>query len=150
MVQAQELLANLQQSETRYAGLLAKLEESETLFADLPVAVALRYFADFDAVATNPRAAEKFDAHVQEQVSSALGILKTAGKNFAHLKLSESRDSRSKSMELTTLNFCSASYLSSARQCDCGGSAEKSDKGRRRQRHSHPCSAFARACRNGQ
>jgi hypothetical protein len=149
MVQAQELLANLQESESRYAGLLAKLEESETRFADLPVAVALRYDADFDAVATNPGAAEKFDADVQEQVSSALGITKSAGKIFSHLKLSESRD-RSISMELTTLNFCSASYVSSARQCDCGGSAEKGDKGRRRQRPSHPCSAFARARRNGQ
>ena len=56
-----------------------QLEDSETRYADLPVAVALRYDADFDAVATNPGAAEKFDAHVQEQVSSALGILKTAG-----------------------------------------------------------------------
>ena len=91
MVQAQELLANFQESENRYAGLLAKLEEIETRFADLPVAVALRYDADFDAVATNPGAAEKFDAHVQEQVSSALGIPKTAGKNFSHLKLSEMR-----------------------------------------------------------
>ena len=81
----------MQESETRYAGLLAKLEEIETRFADLPVAVALRYDADFDAVATNPRTAEKFDAHVQEQVSSALGIPKTAGKNFSHLKLSEMR-----------------------------------------------------------
>ena len=150
MVQAQELLANLQESETRYAGLLAKLEESETRFADLPVAVALRYDADFDAVATNPGAAQKFDAHVQEQVSSALGIPRTAGKNFSHRKLFESRDSRSTSMELTTHNFCSASYVSSARQCDCGGSAEKGDKGRRRQRPSHPCPAFARARRNGQ
>ena len=88
MVQAQELLANLQESETRYAGLVAKLEESETRFADLPVAVALRYDADFDAVATNPGAAEKFDAHVQEQVSSALGIPKTAGKKFSDLKVS--------------------------------------------------------------
>ena len=53
--------------------------------------VALKYDADFDVVATNPEAAAKFDAHVQEQVSSALGIPKTAGKNFSHLKLSEMR-----------------------------------------------------------
>jgi hypothetical protein len=56
-----------------------QLEDSETRYADLPVAVALRYDADFDAVATTPEASEKFDAHVHEQVSSALGILKTAG-----------------------------------------------------------------------
>ena len=50
------------------------------------MAVALKYDADFDAVATNPEAAAKFDAHVQEQVSSALSIPKTAGKKFSDLK----------------------------------------------------------------
>ena len=136
MGQAQERFANLHEIETRYA--------------NLPVAVALKYDADFDAVATNLEAAAKFDAHVQEQVSSALGIPKTAGKNFSHRKLSESRDSRSTPMELTTQNFCSASYVSSARQCDCGSSAEKGDKSGRRQRPSHPCSACAGAGRKTQ
>ena len=74
MVQAQERLAKLQETESRYA--------------DLPVAVALRYDADFDVVATSPEAADIFDAHVQEQVSSALGIPKTAGKKFSDLKVS--------------------------------------------------------------
>ena len=123
------------QAQERFA---IELEESETRYANLPVAVALKYDADFDAVATNPEAAAKFDAHVQEQVSSALGIPKTAGKKFSDLKLSESRDSRSTPMELTTQNFCSASHVSSARQCDCGSSAEKGDKAGRRQRPSHP------------
>jgi hypothetical protein len=50
--------------------------------------VALKYESDFDALATNPEAAAKFDAHVQEQVSSALGIPKTAGKKFSDLKFS--------------------------------------------------------------
>ena len=148
MGQAQERFANLHEIETRYA--------------NLPVAVALKYDADFDAVATNLEAAAKFDAHVQEQVSSALGIPKTAGKKFSDLKLSESRDSRSTPMELTTQNFCSASYVSSARQCDCGSSAEKGDNAGGRQQPfqtrshgatswpSHPCSACARAGRNGQ
>ena len=148
MGQAQERFANLHEIETRYA--------------NLPVAVALKYDADFDAVATNLEAAAKFDAHVQEQVSSALGIPKTAGKKFSDLKLSESRDSRSTPMELTTQNFCSASYVSSARQCDCGSSAENGDKAGGRQQPfqtrshgatswpSHPCSACARAGRNGQ
>ena len=64
------------------------LEEIETRYANLPVAVALQYESDFDALATNPEAAAKFDAHVQEQVSSALGIPKTAGKKFSDLKFS--------------------------------------------------------------
>ncbi len=75
MVQAQERFAK-------------QLEESETRYANLPVAVALKYESDFDALATNPEAAAKFDAHVQEQVSSALGIPKTAGKKFSDLKFS--------------------------------------------------------------
>ena len=73
------------QAQERFA---IELEESETRYANLPVAVALKYDADFDAVATNLEAAAKFDAHVQEQVSSALGIPKTAGKKFSDLKLS--------------------------------------------------------------
>ena len=81
MVQAQERLVNREVSESRYA--------------DLPIAVALRYDADFDDFARTLEAAEKFDAHVQEQVSSSLGIPTRAGKNFSDLKLSERRDSRS-------------------------------------------------------
>ena len=129
---------------------LVKLQATESRFADLPVAVALRYDADFDAVSTSPEAADIFDAHVQEQVSSALGIPKTAGKKFLDLNLYESRDSRSIPMELTTQNFCSASYVPSARQCDCGSSAEKGDKAGRRQRPSHPSSACAGAGRKTQ
>ena len=128
---------------------LVKREESESRYADFPIAVTLKYDADFDDFATTLQAAEKFDAHVQKQVSSSLGIPKTAGKNFSDINLSGSRDSRSIPMELTTQNFCSASYVSSARQCHCGGSAEKGDKAGRRQRL-RPAPACAGAGRKNQ
>ena len=151
-----QLALELVIKETELSRLQEQQKESDTQYGyirawlDHPVAVALTYDADFDEVAANPEAADQFNAQVHEQVSAALGIPKTAGKKFSDLKLSESRDSRSISVELTTGNFCSASYLLSARQGDCGGSAEKGDKARRRQRPSPPCSACARAGRNGQ
>jgi hypothetical protein len=53
---------------------LSQWQKYEEDFSNLPIALALKYPADFDAVLSSPEATAQFDAHVQRQVSSALGI----------------------------------------------------------------------------
>jgi hypothetical protein len=82
-----EIVKSEQQQEAQALAqqqLTEKYEDSESRYKDLPVAVAVKYDLDFDETHSNPEATSKFDLHVQEQVSSALGIPFTAVQVMCH------------------------------------------------------------------
>lgn len=82
-----EIVKSKQQKEAQAFAqqeLTEKFEDSESRYTDLPVAVAVKYDLDFDETLSNPEATSKFDLHVQEQVSSALGIPSTAVQVMCH------------------------------------------------------------------